>query len=241
MNAHVVSPPADSTNDKLITQGISSVIEALGSGNENAVAELANISAAITASLIGGTTGANANRVLTAKGTTGRALQASVVSIDGSGNVTGIVNITMSGDLQCDDIVCDDVAADDIGAQDGAFSATLTRGGVSVAIVNQVASAPYLFPAPEDGTLKVIVKSTFAWTITETTTITDAGTATVTVNINGTPLGGTANSASTSEQSQAHISANAVAVGDDLSVTFASTSGDCENLSLNIAGTMVLA
>lgn len=46
---------------------------------------------------IGGSTGATANRVLTANGTGGSTLQASPVTIDGSGNVTGVAALTASG------------------------------------------------------------------------------------------------------------------------------------------------
>jgi hypothetical protein len=49
---------------------------------------------------IGGSTGATANRVLTANGTGGSTLQASPVTIDGSGNVTGAAAITASGDIR---------------------------------------------------------------------------------------------------------------------------------------------
>jgi hypothetical protein len=63
----------------------------------------------------------------------------------------------------------------------------------------------------------------------------------VTFKINGNALGGTANSASTSEQSQAHSSSNSVAADDDVEVTFSSTSSDCENLAATLKGTRTLA
>jgi hypothetical protein len=94
---------------------------------------------------------------------------------------------------------------------------------------------------PEDETVILIPSSKEAFSVTETVTQTEVGTATVTLNINGTPLGGAPNSASTSENVQAHASANAVAVGDQLSVTFSSTSSDCENLALQFSGPIVLA
>lgn len=229
------SPPSDSTNDKLVTQGISNVIEALGSGNEDVVAELDAIAAAITASIIGGSTGSNADRVLTAKGTTGRALQASIVSIDSSGNVTGVVNITMSGDLQCDDITADDIAA-----QDGAFSATLTKGGVSVATITQTGLLSFVFAFPENGLVRLVINAPKGFTVAATSTRTTAGTATCTFSINGTPLGGTANAASTSEQTQSHASANVVAAGDDFEVTFSAASGP-QNLTITVNATYTLA
>ena len=218
----------ESTNAQQRTQQLGPIADALASGTTDL---LADIAAAITSDIIGGSTGANDNRILISKGTGGRALEASGASADTSGNIN-----TNGGDLTVDDITADDIAAQDINA-----TATLTKGGVNVAVVNQIVQLPTLWLFPEDGTFKVLVKSAFAFTITETTTITTAGTSTVTISINGTPLGGTANSASTGEQSQAHSSANAVVAGDDISITFASTSSDCANLSLNIAGTIVLA
>jgi hypothetical protein len=102
------------------------------------------------------------------------------------------------------------------------------------------ACAAFVFKVPEDETVRLIIKSPFAFTITETTTRTEVGTATCTFAIDGVSLGGTANSASTSEQSQAHSTNNAVTAGQDVTVTFSSTSADCENLSITIAGTRTL-
>lgn len=118
----------------------------------------------------------------------------------------------------------------------GGAESTLT----GKASVTQSVCASFTFKAPEDETVRLILKAPFAWTITETITRTEVGTATVTTKIDGVALGGTANSASTSEQSQAHASANVVDAGDDVEVTFASTSSDCENLCLTIAGTRTL-
>lgn len=94
--------------------------------------------------------------------------------------------------------------------------------------------AGYTFKFPENETVRLVINSSVAFDIESVSTRTEAGTATVTISINGTPLGGTANSASTSEQTQAHTTANAVAVGDDVEVTFASTSADCENLNITL-------
>ncbi len=97
-----------------------------------------------------------------------------------------------------------------------------------------------VFKAPEDETVYLVLKAPFAFTITEVTTRTEVGTSTCTFKIDGTSLGGTANSASTSEQSQTHSSSNAVAVGQDLTVVFSSTSSDCENLAITIKATRFL-
>ena len=221
----------ESTNAQQRTQVLGKIADTLDAGNTDQTALLDQIASAITSDIIGGSTGATDNRVLISKGTGGRALEASGVTADTSGNIN-----TNGGDLTVDDIT-----ADAIGANSGAFATTLTKGGVNVAVVNQIVQLPTLWLFPVNGANKIVVKSAFAFTITETTTITTVGTSTVTISINGTPLGGSANSASTSEQSQTHSTANAVAIGDDITVTFASTSSDCVNLSLNIAGTIVLA
>jgi 20S proteasome alpha/beta subunit len=78
-------------------------------------------------------------------------------------------------------------------------------------------------------------------TINAVTTVTTAGTATVTIKIGSTALGGSANSASTSEQTQDHESANVMEVGDDLTIAFASTSSDCENCVVSIHATKDLS
>ena len=115
-----------------------------------------------------------------------------------------------------------------------------TGGLAGKASVDQIASGHWLIPEPEDKTYTVIQKAASAFTITETTTRCTTGTCTVTVQINGTPLGGTANSASSTEQSQAHSSANEVAAGDTVSIVVSSNSSS-EMLTVDIAGTMVLA
>lgn len=105
----------------------------------------------------------------------------------------------------------------------------------------QTIGASFTFKFPEAETVHVIRNCPIAWSITKSTTIAEVGTATVAININGTPLGGSSNSASTSEDIQAHSSANAVAVGDDITIVFASVSSDCENLCVTLEGTEVMA
>jgi hypothetical protein len=93
---------------------------------------------------------------------------------------------------------------------------------------------------PQDQAYKLVVKLAYGLTITETTTVCSSGTCTATFAINATPLGGTANSVSSSEESQEHASANEAEEGDDLTVTISSNSS-CLNLSLNIKFTYALA
>jgi hypothetical protein len=244
----------EATNADMLNRVMGGVLDALASNSSAMVAKLNAIASAITSSIIGGTTGSVDNRALRSKGTGGRALDASPIAIDDSSNVTPSTaamalrtNTSLTNTLLLQAYDVDGAAYVTVATATAANTPTFdllagtTKGGVAIAVVNQIVQLPTLWLFPEDGTFKIVVKSAFAFTITETTTITGAGTSTVTISINGTPLGGTANSASTSEQSQAHSSANAVAAGDDISITFASTSSDCVNLSLNIAGTIVLA
>lgn len=90
-----------------------------------------------------------------------------------------------------------------------------------------------LIELPEERDYLLVIKSPIALTITETTTKSTTGTCTATFKINSTALGGTANSVSTSEQSQAHSTSNAVAVADDIVLTVSSNSAS-ENLSFTI-------
>lgn len=71
---------------------------------------------------------------------------------------------------------------------------------------------------PENKTYTLVLKASFPGVILETTTDATSGTGTATFEINGTPLGGTANSVSTSEQSQTHGSANSFVSGDTITL-----------------------
>lgn len=123
------------------------------------------------------------------------------------------------------------------GIQRGAFGA---KGGLpGKAGLTQPASAHWLIETADNKTYRVIGNSAQAFTITGVSTVSSVGTCTVTVQINGTPLGGGANAASTTPQTKSHTSANEVAVGDAVSIVVSSNAG-CEGLTVDIAGTMVL-
>lgn len=90
------SPSTQNTTTQLSTnRNLGQLLDTLSSGSGDSTALLNQIADAITTSIIGGTTGSNANRILTAKGTSGIALQPSVVSIDGSGNITGANSLSL--------------------------------------------------------------------------------------------------------------------------------------------------
>mgnify|MGYP001595291420 CR=1 FL=1 len=72
----------EATNARMLNQTLGKLIESSGSSSADLVTALDAIASAITASLIGGTTGATANRVLVSKGTAGRALQPTLVTLD---------------------------------------------------------------------------------------------------------------------------------------------------------------
>ena len=84
-----------------------------------------------------------------------------------------------------------------------------------------------------------MVKSPHGGTITETTTISVSGTCTATFKINTTALGGTANSVSSGEQSQAQASNNVFSAGDDIVLTVSSNSS-CADLSFSIKYTRTM-
>lgn len=91
-----------------------------------------------------------------------------------------------------------------------------------------------------DKDYRIVVKAAHGGTFTETTTRSESGTATFTFKINTTALGGTANSVSSSEQSQAHASANVFSAGDDIVIT-ASSNASCLGASFTMKYTRTLA
>jgi hypothetical protein len=90
-----------------------------------------------------------------------------------------------------------------------------------------------VIPTVADETITLIVKAPYAGTINEVTTQSESGTCTATFKINGTALGGTANSVSTSSQTEAHTTSNTFSAGDAIQVTLSSNSS-CLKLSFII-------
>lgn len=87
--------------------------------------------------------------------------------------------------------------------------------------------------APANKSYTLVLKCPYGGTINETVTICASGTCTATFKINGTPLGGTANSVSSSEQTQAQASANTFAAGDDIVVTISANSS-CVDMAFTL-------
>lgn len=80
----------------------------------------------------------------------------------------------------------------------------------------------------------------YAGTIDNTTVFLTAGTASITFTINGTSIGGTGNSASTSQDSQSHSSANAFSSGDNIGMSVTAQSSS-SSLAFTIAITKSLS
>lgn len=98
---------------------------------------------------------------------------------------------------------------------------------------------PVFIPFPSNKDYRLVLKAAVERTITEVVTRSVSGTCTATVKIDTTALGGTANSVSSSEQSQAHSTSNTWAVGQDLVLTVSSNSA-CTDMSLTVKTRRVL-
>lgn len=151
-------------------------------------------------------------------------------------NVVGAI-----GDLVAADITDSTSAgrtlltAADAAAQRTALSAAATSQswGLSVTVLGTVANG--------DITLYLKVPAALnGATITEAVSKCVSGTATATLKINTTALGGTANSVSSTEQAQAHASANTLATGDDIVVTISGGSG-LTSPTFSVSGTRTLS
>ena len=90
--------------------------------------------------------------------------------------------------------------------------------------VDKVAIA-YTDSAPVNGTVEVLVRAPFAFTINSFTVDLDSGTVTIAVKINGTNVTGlSAVSASSTLSTTNGTAANTVAIGDVIALTFSSAS-----------------
>jgi hypothetical protein len=89
-------------------------------------------------------------------------------------------------------------------------------------------------PVVRNETIIICQKVPFDGDITEITTIATSGTCTATFYINGVALGGSANSVSSSEQSQTHSSANSFVAGDTISGIITSNSA-CLGMAVTVA------
>lgn len=93
------------------------------------------------------------------------------------------------------------------------------------------------YPSAKD--YRLVIKAAVGRTITEVVTRSVSGTCTATVKVDTTALGGTANSVSSSEQSQLHTTSNTWGVGADLVLTVSSVSA-CVDMTLTVKTTRTL-
>ncbi len=153
----------ESSNANLQNRQLSAVIEALGGVNEDTVALLESIAAAITSSIIGGTTGSTANRALTSKGTGGRALQATPVTIaQSTGNVSGV------GDLAATTISSPLASTTVVGVTEAATDAEIraaTTGNLSIP-ASALESAAASIGLTDASTITVDWDTGINWTVT---------------------------------------------------------------------------
>ena len=123
----------------------------------------------------------------------------------------------------------------------GASSASAARTNLAAAAAAQTEEQISGFIAsPADKSYTIALKMAHAGTITETTTKSASGTCTATFKVNTTALGGTANSVSSSEQSQSHSGTNTFSAGDDIVLTV-SSNATCADMSFTIKYSRTLA
>jgi hypothetical protein len=94
--------------------------------------------------------------------------------------------------------------------------------------------------AVSNGDVTAVVDAKSAFTITESTTKSSSGTGTLTIKINGTAIGGNANSVSSTKDTQTHSTGNSVNVGDTVTCTVASASS-LNDLAVSIKCTQALS
>lgn len=120
-----------------------------------------------------------------------------------------------------------------------ALSPTAAFVGTRAAVSQTTEQISGFIASPSDKSYTLALKMAHAGTITETTTISVSGTCTATFKVNSTALGGTANSVSSAEESQAHAATNTFVAGDDIVLTISSNSS-CADMSFSIKYTRTL-
>lgn len=117
---------------------------------------------------------------------------------------------------------------------------TLATAVATKAAASQIGVIAGTIEAPGNGDIVLLLNSPLAITITSITTKSASGSCTATFKIDGTQLGGTANSVSAAEDEQTHSTDNVLAVGSDLSLT-TSLDSSCVDMSFTIKYTTTLA
>lgn len=125
-------------------------------------------------------------------------------------------------------------------ADDPNFATTITNALAAKAAKTQAIGLMAFIETPENKAYTLVLKAPYPFTITEVVTKTASGTCTVTGAIDGVSLGGAANSASSTEQTQTKSTANSVAAGQDVAITV-SANASAADLRVAVNGTRVLA
>lgn len=126
-----------------------------------------------------------------------------------------------------------------IGRDASAWNVLSSPSGTYAALSQTKEMIAGFIASPSNKSYTIALKMAHGGTVTETTTISASGTCTATFKVNSTALGGTANSVSSSEQSQAHASTNTFVAGDDIVLTVSSNSS-CADMSFSIKYTRTL-
>ena len=127
-------------------------------------------------------------------------------------------------------------AADDVAVFRGEASGVVRMVNYSRASGAALVSKeffPCVIQSPVNGDYRLVLNTPYGFTISSITTRSVSGTCTATFKVNSTALGGTANSVSSTEQTQSHASANVAAIGDDIVLTVSANSA-CVGLSFTI-------
>jgi hypothetical protein len=130
--------------------------------------------------------------------------------------------IGATGDLVAADITDSSAVGRDVltAADEDAARAAIDAAGTS-----QTFGINATFPTGGDDNFVLDQSATFPYTIDSSVTQCDAETATYRLQINGTNVGTTANSVSTSEDTQTHSTANSVAIGDTVRLVRSADAG----------------
>lgn len=172
-------------------------------------------------------------------------ITAAKIATDAVGSDEIAAGAVGASEIATDAVGSDEIAANAVGASEIATGAVgsdeiaenaVTESELHATITEYLTG---LIPYPEATDYRIVLNIPYDITITQTTTRSTSGTATATFKINTTALGGTANSVSTSEQSQNHSSANVASAGDDVVLTLSSVSS-AAGISFTVRYTRVL-
>lgn len=124
-------------------------------------------------------------------------------------------------------------------AADGIAGVQSQIDGLVIPSLTQPHGEHVLIDYADDRAYPIIQSSEIAWTIDSVVAKCASGSCTVTVSVDGSSLGGGANSVTTAESTVTHSTANTVAAGATIRVTISSNSS-AESVAVSIIGTKSL-